>query len=57
MTLELRCADLGLACRTTVTADDEATLIAEVGEHARDAHAVELTQTLVDYARDRARQV
>lgn len=56
MTLELHCGDLGLACKGTVKADSEDELIEKVAAHARDAHDVELTQTLIDYARDHVRQ-
>ncbi len=55
MALEFRCADVGISCRNVATADDENALLAAVADHARSAHGVELTSTLVDYARTRAR--
>lgn len=56
MALELRCEDLGLRCGSTVRADSEDDLVEQVRSHARDAHGVELNETLVDYARTQVRQ-
>jgi predicted small metal-binding protein len=56
MGLEFSCADVGLACRAKVEADSEEELVERVAAHARDAHGVELNDTLVDYARTRVRQ-
>lgn len=50
MTLQLRCADLGLSCSGTVEGDTSEELLAKVTDHARDKHGVELNQTLIDYA-------
>jgi predicted small metal-binding protein len=50
MTAEFRCADAGVACRKVTRADSEAELLRKVREHARDAHGVELNDTLLDYA-------
>jgi predicted small metal-binding protein len=50
MALQFRCADVGVACKATTTADSADELVAKVAEHARSVHGVELTQTLVDYA-------
>ena len=50
MALEFRCADVGVACKAVTTADTKEELLAKVGDHAKKAHGVELTQTLVDYA-------
>jgi predicted small metal-binding protein len=50
MTLKLRCADLGLACSGSVKAATEDELRTKVSAHARDAHGVELNETLIDYA-------
>ncbi len=50
MTVEFRCADVGVACRATTTADTPEALVAKVAAHAKDAHGVELNQTLIDYA-------
>jgi predicted small metal-binding protein len=54
MAVELRCQDLGLACRGKVSADDEDELVRKVAEHARTKHSVELTETLIDYAKTMA---
>lgn len=56
MALEFRCADAGLACKAAVKADTKDELLEQVGAHARDAHGVELNQTLVDYALTRVRE-
>lgn len=51
MSLEFRCADVGVVCRGKVTAETAEDLIQKVAAHAADAHDVpELSQTLVDYA-------
>lgn len=55
MTLEFRCADVGLACGDAVGAETEEELVERIAAHARDAHGVELNQTLVDYARSQVR--
>jgi predicted small metal-binding protein len=55
MTLEFRCADVGLACGDRVTAESEDELVGRIAAHARDEHGVELNQTLVDYARSQVR--
>lgn len=51
MSLEFRCADVGVVCRGKLTADTAEDLIEKVAAHAADAHDVpQLSQTLVDYA-------
>ncbi len=55
MPVELCCADVGLACRHVTKADNAEDLVAKVAEHARDAHGVELNQTLIDYATTKVR--
>jgi len=51
VSLEFRCADVGVVCRGKVTAETAEDLIQKVAAHAADAHDVpELSQTLVDYA-------
>lgn len=55
MTLEFRCADVGLACDAGVEAESEDELVERISTHARDAHGVELNETLIDYARSQAR--
>lgn len=58
MKLEVGCADLGLACSHTMTADGEYELAEEVRRHAADRHDVpQLNETLLDYAISRARRV
>lgn len=55
MTLEFRCADVGLACGDTVAAGSEDELVERIVAHARDEHDVELNQTLIDYVRAQVR--
>lgn len=55
MTLEFHCADVGVACRNVAKADTEADLVAAVAQHARAKHGVELTETLVDFAKTKVR--
>lgn len=50
MTMQFRCRDVGVACKSVTRAETADALLAKVAEHARSAHGVELTQTLVDYA-------
>lgn len=51
MTLEFRCADVGVVCRGKVRADSVDALIGAVAEHAADAHDVaQLSETLIAYA-------
>lgn len=51
MSLEFRCADVGVVCGGKVTAETAEDLIQKVAAHAADAHDVpELSQTLIDYA-------
>lgn len=50
MAVEFRCSDVGVACKAVTTAPSAEELLAKVAAHARDAHGVELNQTLVDYA-------
>lgn len=51
MSLEFRCAEVGVVCRGKVTAETAEDLIQKVAAHAADAHDVpELSQTLIDYA-------
>lgn len=52
MSLEFRCADVGVVCRGKVRADTAEELVAKVAEHAADAHDVpQLSQTLIEYAK------
>lgn len=51
MSLQFRCADVGVECKAAVTAESEEELVAKVADHARTKHGVELNPTLVDYAK------
>ncbi len=55
MSLEFRCADVGVACRRVTKAETEEELVASVAEHAKEKHGVELNDTLVDFARTKVR--
>lgn len=55
MAVELACQDLGVACRAVHRGDTTEELLDNLRTHAREAHDVELTQTLADYAADEAR--
>ncbi len=51
MTLEFRCVHVGLTdCKSATTAETAEELIEKVAIHARDAHGVELNETLINYA-------
>jgi len=50
MTLEFRCADVGVACQNVAKAETADELVAAVAAHAKAKHGVELNSTLVDYA-------
>lgn len=50
MSLEFRCADVGVACKNVAKAETADELVASVAKHAKAKHGVELNQTLVDYA-------
>ncbi len=50
MSLEFRCADVGVACKNVAKADTADELVAAVAAHAKAKHDVELNQTLIDYA-------
>jgi predicted small metal-binding protein len=54
--LELRCADLGTACRATVKAGTKEELLQKVTAHTNKRHGVpQLNQTLVAYALTKVR--
>lgn len=55
MSLEFRCADVGVACSNVAKAETADDLVAAVARHAKDKHGVELNQTLVDYALTKVR--
>lgn len=55
MAVELACQDLGVACRAVHRGQTTEELLGKLRDHARDAHGVELTETLADYAADEAR--
>lgn len=50
MSVEFRCADVGVACKNVARAETAEELVEAVAEHARVTHGVELNDTLVDYA-------
>ena len=50
MTVQFRCADVGVACKNVAKADTADELVAAVAAHAKAKHGVELNQTLIDYA-------
>ena len=50
MTVEFRCADVGVACKNVAKAETADELVAKVAAHAKAKHGVELNQTLIDYA-------
>lgn len=51
MTLSFACSDVGVTdCKAVAKADTKEALLATVTKHAREAHGVELNQTLIDYA-------
>ena len=50
MTVEFRCADVGVACKNVAKAETADELVAAVAAHAKAKHGVELNQTLVAYA-------
>lgn len=50
MTVEFRCADVGVECKKVTRAETAEELVEAVAAHARTKHGVELNATLVDYA-------
>lgn len=50
MSVQFRCEDVGVACKTVSKADTADELVAKVAAHVRQDYQVELTQTLIDYA-------
>lgn len=50
MTVEFRCADVGVQCKNVARAETADELVAAVAAHAKAKHGVELNQTLIDYA-------
>lgn len=58
MALEFACSRVGVTdCKTVAVADTAEELLAAVAQHARDAHQVELNDTLIDYALTTVREV
>ncbi len=55
MPVEFRCEDVGVVCRHVTRADSAEELVARVADHARQAHGVELNETLIDFARTKVR--
>ena len=50
MTVEFRCADVGIPCKNRARAETADELVAKVAAHAKAKHGVELNRTLIDYA-------
>ena len=58
MTLEFRCADVGVECGSKTKAETEEDLLAKIAVHADKVHGVpQLTDTLVNYAKSTVRVV
>ena len=55
MTVEFRCADVGVACKKVTRAETADKLVEAAARHARDKHGVELNETLIDYAKTKVR--
>ena len=55
MTVEFRCADVGVVCKTVTQAESAEELVDAVARHAREKHGVELNETLIDYATTKVR--
>jgi predicted small metal-binding protein len=55
MTVEFRCADVGVVCRKVTRAESADKLVEAVARHAREKHGVELNETLIDYAKTQVR--
>ena len=56
MTLEFRCEDVGVDCKSRTTAGTKDELLEKVLAHAKSVHGVDLNETLVDYAVTKVRQ-
>jgi predicted small metal-binding protein len=50
VSVEFRCADVGVQCSNVARADTAEELVVAVAAHAKTQHGVELNATLVDYA-------
>jgi predicted small metal-binding protein len=51
MALEFACIRVGVTdCKSVTTADTKDELLAKVAAHAKEAHSVDLNETLIDYA-------
>lgn len=57
MAIEFRCSDVGVVCNAATRADSKEELLAKVEAHAKKAHGVELTQTLIDFALTKVHEV
>ncbi len=58
MTLKFSCKDVGVVCKSSVTAETEEELVAKIAEHAAHAHGVaKLSETLVEYAKTKVEEV
>lgn len=50
MTVEFRCQDVGVECKSVARAETPEQLVAAVAAHAKAKHGVDLNQTLIDFA-------
>jgi predicted small metal-binding protein len=51
MALEFACKRVGVTdCKVVTTADTKDELLAQVAAHAKQAHSIDLNETLIDYA-------
>lgn len=55
MSVEFHCEDVGVVCSHVTRAGTADELVAKVAEHARQAHGVDLNETLIDYAKTTVR--
>ena len=58
MALEFACTRVGVTdCKSVTTADTKDELLAKVAAHAKEAHGVDLNETLIDYALTTVKEV
>lgn len=58
MALEFACTRVGVTdCTSVTTANTKDELLAKVAAHAKEAHGVDLNETLIDYALTTVKEV
>lgn len=58
MSLEFRCTHVGVTdCKSATKAETVEELLEKVAAHAKDAHGVELNETLINYALTTVKEV